>query len=391
MVFDGMKRFQFLLAPLIEFGCGSRKVLPRYCEKYGITKALVVCDPAVRDQPMIKQIFEELQSEGIALSISTNVVPNPSDVSVDDAYAQYVKGACDGVIGIGGGSGLDVAKGVAIMACGDAKTMREYSPPTWKKVERFAPLILLPTTSGTGAEVNPWAMISNSETGIKDVGYDATGLTEVQRVAIVDPELTISMPPAVTAATGLDAFCQLLECYISESSNPVSDALALYGMEIANLTLRRAFHNGEDIEARMGMSLAAMMSTMAFPNAGLNYPHQLSTAVYDIWGLPHGIAVAVMTRAALEELLPFKTAKLARVAKIMGVSDPDLNERELAQKGVEAIAQFMQDVEIPTLRQAVGERIDKLDDMVEHLRKNPPVQGTPLSVLERIVRRSAEF
>jgi len=382
-----MKNFTFWLPPVIEFGCGSRSLLSKYLDRYQVTKPLFICDPGILNLPIIKEVLNSVQNS----ALWSDVIPNPTDFEVDAASAVFKEKRCDGVIGLGGGSAMDVAKGVAIMAAHDAESFADFTPPMWRKVEGIGTLILIPTTSGTGAEANPWAMIGNSKTKIKDVGYDASQMIGAQKVALVDPELTVSMPPKLTAISGMDAFCQALECFVSETTNPISDAIALHAIEIASAMLPRAFHRGNDLEAREGMALVALMSTIAFPNAGLNFPHQMSTAFYDLWGFDHGLAVAVTARASMEYLIPFKTKRLARVASAMGVAGFGLSERELAEEAVGAIGRLFEDVRIPTLREALNGKVEKIDDLVEHLGKNPPPQGTPISVLEEILRRSVEF
>jgi len=383
--------FRFFLPPVVEFGRGSRAKIPYYAKKLGLESVLLLVDPYVLDTDYYAEIKQALEDEGMATATWHGVVPNPTDVSVDDAVVVYRQNRCDGIVAIGGGSAIDTAKGVAIVVRGDAKSVREYTPPTWKPVEAMSPMILVPTTSGTGAEVNPWAMINNTETKIKHVGFDASELIAAQRVAIVDPDLAASMPPMLTAITGMDAFCHALECYLCDTPNPVSDVISFRAIELVALSLRRAVYNGKDMGARTDMSLAAMMATIAFPNAGLIYPHQLSAKLYDWWGLDHGTTVAVTLRAALEHLLPFKSERLAQVAKAFGVVATGRSERELAQAGIQAIGQLMNDIGMPTFKEASGVSVQDVDAFIEEQRKDPSVPKGFADRYDWILKRSLEF
>lgn len=385
------EHFRFFVPPVVEFGRGSRGKIPYYGKKLGLTRVLLLLDPYVLDTVYFEEIKKALEEEGISTAIWHGVVPNPTDVSVDEAVEVYRQKGCEGIVSIGGGSALDTAKGVAIVDRSSAKRMREHTPPAWKPVETMAPMILVPTTSGTGAEVNPWAMITNTETGKKVVGYDASELVEAQRVAIVDPDLTASMPPELTAVTGMDAFCHALECYLCDSPNPVSDIVAFRAIELVAMSLRRAVYNGKDMDARTEMSLASVLATTAFPNADLTYPHRLSAQLYDRWGMAHGITVAVTLRATLELLAPFKSDRMARVAEAFGVSAAQLSERERAEKGIEEIARLMKDIGIPTFKEASGASAKDVDAFIDELRTDASLPKVVGDRYEWVLKRSLEL
>ncbi|HUT15979.1 MAG TPA: iron-containing alcohol dehydrogenase, partial [Anaerolineae bacterium] len=286
--------FRFWLPPVLEFGTGTRSEIPHYTKKLGLKRVLLLADPYFVGTDYYAEIKKALEVEDVRVVPWHGVVPNPTDVSVDGAVKVYQEHGCEGVVAIGGGSALDTAKGVAVVVAGEVTSIREYGPPMWRDVEGMAPMILVPTTAGTGAEVGPWPLITNTETGRKDVGFNVGELTDAQKVAIVDPELTVSMPPRLTANTGMDAFCHVIECYLCPTPTPISDVLALRAMHLVATNLRQAEHNGQDMEARINMSLASTLATAAFSSAGLTYPHYLSAKLYDRWGLDHGTTVAVL-------------------------------------------------------------------------------------------------
>ncbi len=395
MYVESGDQFNFFLPPYVVFGRGTRSTIPEYARRLGMERVLLVVDPFFVETEYFAEVQGKLEEAGIVVTSWSGVVPDPTDVSVDDAVKTYKDAGCDGVICIGGGSGMDTGKSVAVVIGSGSQSIREHTDPTNRSVDGMAPVICVPTTSGTGAEVNPYSMVTNTETGRKGIGYPAWELLSAQRVAIVDPDLTASMPPRLTAITGMDALCQALECYITKTPNPVSDDLALRAIYSIVHNLKRAVDNGQDMKARVNMSLAAMLATVAFPNAGLSYPHALSEPMADAYQLPHGVAVGSVLVATLEVLLPFRIERLAEVAKLLGVPSEGRSQREIAEGGIKEIQQLLEDVRFPTLSEATGgaEMVDIdafLEDLVE---KKPHLVATPddRERVRTILKRSLEF
>lgn len=395
MFVESGDEFTFFLPPYVVFGRGKRSAIPEYAKRLGMTKALLVVDPFFVETDYFAEIQKGLEDVDIKVISWCGVVPDPTDVSVDEAVETYKNEKCDGVICIGGGSAMDTGKSMAVVIGSDSHSIREHTAPTNRSVDGMAPVICVPTTSGTGAEVNPYAIVTNTETGRKGVAYPAQGLLAAQRVAIVDPDLTASMPPKLTSITGMDALCQALECYLTRTPNPVSDCLALHAINLIAHNLRRAVDNGQDMKARVNMSLAAMLATMAFPNAGLSYPHFLSEPMADAYHLEHGVAVGSVLVATLEVLLPFRTDRLAEVAKLFGVSSQGRSPREIAEAGIREIHQLLKDVGLPTLSEATGgaDGVDINAFMEEVVEKKPQFVGTPTDQkrVRHILKRSLEF
>jgi alcohol dehydrogenase len=395
MFVESGDQFTFFLPPYVVFGRGKRSAIPEYAKRLGMTRALLVVDPFFVETDYFTEVQSGLEDVGIKATSWSGVVPDPTDVSVDEAVKVYKDANCDGVICIGGGSAMDTGKSVAVVIGSGSHSIREHTPPTNRSIEGMAPVICIPTTSGTGAEVNPYAMVTNTETGRKEVGYPAWELLAAQRVAIVDPDLTASMPHRLTAITGIDALCQALECYLTRTPNPVSDCLAFRAVHLIAHNLRRAVDNGQDMKARVNMSLAAMLATMAFPNAGLSYPHFLSEPMGDAYHLEHGVAVGSVLVATLEVLLPFRTDRLAEVAMLFDVSSQGRSPRDIAEAGIREIQQLLKDIGFPTLSEATGGAdIVDIDALLEDLvDRKPHLVGTPAE-RERvgcILRRSLEF
>jgi len=395
MVVESGDQFTFFLPPYVVFGRGTRNAIPGYAKRLGIKKALLVVDPFFAETGYFTEVRDALKSSGIEVTSWSGVVPDPTDISVDNAVEAYRRDGCDGVVCVGGGSAMDTGKSVAVVIGSGSRSIREHTAPTNRSVGGMAPVICVPTTSGTGAEVNPYAMVTNTETGRKGVGYPGWEMLAAQRVAIVDPDLTSSMPAGLTAVTGMDALCQALECYLTKTPNPISDALALRAMYLIAQNLKRAVYNGQDMKARTNMSLAAMLATMAFPNAGLSYPHFLSEPMADAYHLSHGVAVGSVLIASLEALLPFRTDRLAEVAKLFGVLEDGRSQREIAEAGIKEIQQLLKDIRFPSLSEAAG-GTDKVDIEVflkDAVDKKPQVLGAAADQqrVRQILRRSLEL
>jgi len=357
--------FNFFLPPYIVFGRGTRGRIAEHASKLGCKNVLLVVDPFFLETDFYPELQEILEAAGIQAVGWSGVVPNPTDVSVDDAVRVYKEEGCDGVIAIGGGSAMDTGKAVGVVVKAGDSSIREYLPPTFKSPIGMAPVICVPTTAGTGAEVNPYGIATNTETGQKGLSYAGWDLLEAQKVVIVDPDLTVSMPPTLTAITGIDALCHALECYITATPNPVSDGLALRAIDLVAHNLARAVYNGQDMRARTNMSMAAMFATMAFPNAGLTYCHCLNEVLVEGFHMSHGEAVGSVLVATLEALLPSRIERLAQVAKAFGEPSTGRSHREVAEAGIRQVQKLMKDVGFPTLSEATGGSEVDLDALME--------------------------
>ena len=395
MILDSGDTFNFFLPPYVVFGSGKRSTVPDYASKLGITKALLVVDPFFLATEFYAELQEGLKNAGIQVVPWSGVIPDPTDTSVDEAVHLYRRENCTGVICIGGGSALDTGKSVAVVIGSGSESIRFHMPPEFGTVSGIAPVICLPTTSGTGAEVNPYSMVTNEKTGLKNIGYAAWDMISAQNLAIVDPELTVSMPPRLTAITGIDALCQAIECFLTQSPNPISDCIALHAIKLIARSLKHAVDNGNDMQARINMSLAATMATIAFPNAGLSYPHHLSEPMADLYHIEHGVAVGSVLVATLEVLLPLKTERLAEIGQAFGVQPEGKDNREIAQKGILTIQKLLNDICFPTLSEATknagGVNVDVF--LADVAKKKPDVvkDQDGQDRVRLIVTRSLEF
>lgn len=358
--------FQFGVPSFLEFGPGKRATLPVHAEELGMKRVFFVTDDFLAKTDYVQETIAAIEDRGIRAELWDGSVPNPTDVSIDEGAQRYKEAGCDGVIGWGGGSAMDTAKSIAILACSDATSIREHMAPISRPVQGIAPLIVVSTTSGTGAEMAYWAIVTNTETNEKGSGYPASR-RYTQKVSIVDPELTISMPPMLTAVTGMDALCHAIEGYTTNRMNPMMNAFQQYAIEMVALYLRRAVYNGQDLEARTGMSLAAMLAGISM---GRGLPHALNLILIAKYHISHGLACAVNLVAGLEFILPAKIERLSKVARMFGVFPEGRSERELAEAAIAEIRQLLEDVGIPSLHEATGATDDDIPDLLERLWKN---------------------
>ncbi|MFA5026808.1 MAG: hydroxyacid-oxoacid transhydrogenase [Candidatus Methylomirabilota bacterium] len=364
--------FEFSLNHFIKFGAGASAELGYEVRKLGGSKALIVTDKGVVGAGILQSIVAPLEQEKIPYTVYDAVIPEPTDQTFTECLAAARQGSYDTIIGVGGGSAIDVAKTVGILLKFGGELLDYVAPPTGqgKPIPGAGiPVIACPTTAGTGAEVSPASVIS-----FKALKLKAGISSPYQRptLALVDPCLCVSMPPKVTATTGMDALCHAIESYVTRrfdrkalpetpakrpvygGCNPLSDAIALQAVELVSDHLRRACDNGEDLEARWGMSLASMMAGIAFTNSGLGLVHAIALSLGGKYPLSHGETVAILLPAVMAFNASSNFEKFADIAAVMGEDTEGLSSGEAAELAVEAVRRLAADIGIPASLKAVG-------------------------------------
>ena len=262
------------------------------CKDLKINKPLLVTDNGLAQSDIVKNTLSILKDNGIDAALYSNVVGNPTGTNVTEGADYYNKNNCNGVIAFGGGSGLDVGKAVAFMS-GQTLPIWDFEDvgDNWTKAnaDKIAPIIAVPTTAGTGSETGRASVILNEETGVKNIIFHPKFLPSI---VILDPTLTIGLPPKMTAATGMDALAHNLEAYCAPGYHPMADGIALEGMRLINDWLLEAVNNGSNIEARQNMLTAASMGSTAFQK-GLGAIHSLSHPVNALNNIHHGLSNAI--------------------------------------------------------------------------------------------------
>ena len=292
------------------------------CKQLNIKNPLLVTDGGLVKTQMVLSILEKLKNEGFKVNIFSNVVGNPTGTNVKEGVDIYNTNSCDGVIAFGGGSGLDVGKAVAFMS-GQTLPIWKFEDvgDNWTKAnhEKISPIIAVPTTAGTGSETGRASVILNEETGVKNIIFHPKFLPSI---VILDPTLTIGLPPKITAATGMDALAHNLEAFCAPGFHPMADGIALEGMRMINQWLLKAVKDGSNIEARMNMLTAASMGSTAFQK-GLGAIHSLSHPVNAVNNIHHGLSNAIFMPYVLtfnKDVIEEKIIKICKYLELKNQS-----------------------------------------------------------------------
>src|SRR4051794_25818514 len=303
----------------IRFGAGRIAELPEAVRSAGIERPLLVTDPRLAGMAMTISALDALRAAGLSYAVFSEVRPNPVAANVEAGVKVLREGRHDGVVAFGGGSALDVGKVIAFMA-GQTRPMWDFEDvgDWWTRADPsgIAPIVAVPTTAGTGSEVGRAGVITDETTHTKKVIFHPQMMP---KLTICDPELTVGMPPAITAGTGMDAFAHCLEAYCGELYHPLADGIAVEGMRLVKENLARAVENGSDLEARAHMMSAAAMGATAFQKA-LGAIHALSHPVGALYDTHHGMTNAVFMPYVLAFNRPAIADKLARLAAYLGLA-----------------------------------------------------------------------
>lgn len=351
--------FQFIHMTKVVAGPGSAGTVGEELRGLGVSRALIVTDRGVEGAGLLDALVEGLGRSEVGHEVFAEVEPNPLAATVERGAERARQTGCDGVVAIGGGSPIDCAKLVAVIAKSGGG-VRDYEgfdlvpePPL--------PLVAVPTTIGTGSEVTRGAVITDPERRLKMV---AVSPLLFPRVAVLDPRLLEKLPPPVTAATGMDSLTQALEGYVSRNASPISDALNLEALRLIAENLRPAVARN-DLDALATMQIATTMQGIGFHNAGLGLVHAMSNTVGGIFGTPHGVTNAVILPHVMEFNLVANPAKFARIAEAMGEPVDGLSTRAAAERAVAAVRVLAADVQIPPTLADLGVTADAIPEMAE--------------------------
>lgn len=355
-----MAGFVFQTVPVIEFGNDSRQKLPVHAQRSGMSHAMLVTDRGLWENPAVQQLADDLRATGIDVSIYLDVVADPPDHVVQAAADKARKQKCDGVIGIGGGSAMDVAKLVALLAYAEQPLAAMYGVDQVR--ERRLPLVLMPTTAGTGSEVTPIAIVTTGKT-------TKAGIVSQQLlpdVALLDPELTVALPPTVTAHTGIDAMVHAIEAYTSvHRKNPQSDLLAREALRLLSQNIERAYIDGEDLDARGAMLRGALLAGQAFANAPVAAVHALAYPLGGIYHLSHGLSNALVLAPVLRFNLPAAAGHYADLRDCVAGCRIGHSTHDAALALIERLQELMQSLKIPSGLQHAGIAEDSLPELAQ--------------------------
>lgn len=337
-----MNTYQVILPARVVFGVGSLDILGDEAGRVGARNALIVTDPGVYKAGLIDPVRERLSKAGLSVDVFSEAEPEPTATRLNAIAKELGQGNYDLLVGIGGGSSMDTAKGLSVLLtrggdCRDYLGVNKVPAPG-------IPVFALPTTAGTGSEVTGNAIFGDPEKGVK---LAIVSPYILPRLALVDPTLTYGCPPKVTAASGIDALVHVIECYTGNKANNFSDTLALEAMQIIAANLRTAVKNGSDREARRHMSEGALLAGIAFGNSGVAAVHTLAYSLGARFHVPHGVANGLLLPYVMECNLSANIPKYAVVAQMLGVKSPGLSLQKMAEQGVEVVKGLISDIGLP--------------------------------------------
>ena len=342
--------------------------VPAVLKGAGVDRAIIVTDPGVMKLGLTRHLEAALTAGGVEYAVYGETVPNPTTQTVADAIEIYRAHRCQGIIAVGGGSSMDCAKAVGILAVHPGRKLARYKGilRVWRKLP---PLIAIPTTAGTGSETTLAAIITDANTRHK---YAINSFPLIPRYAVLDPEMTVSLPPSLTASTGLDALTHAVEAYIGNSTVRQTREDALEAVRLVFGNLERAYENGGDLEARRNMLRAAYRAGCAFTVSYVGYVHAVAHSLGGEYDVPHGYANAVLLPMVLREYGAKIHRKLAELARAAGVCEQGMTDAEAAEAFISAI-------EAMKRRFGIGDTIAKLRrEDIRKLSKYADSEGNPL-------------
>jgi len=353
------------------FGEGRIKDLHIACKNLGIKKPLFVTDKNLAKTDLVKKVIEDSSIKSLSINVFSNIKGNPVGSNVDEGVKIFKKGNHDGVIAFGGGSGLDVGKAIAFMSA-QTKPIWDFEDvgDNWTKAnnEGIAPIIAVPTTAGTGSETGRASLITNEENQTKKIIFHPKFLPSI---VILDPCLTVDLPPKITAATGMDALAHNLEAYCASGYHPMADGIALEGMSLIKKWLLIAVNEGKNLEARSAMLVAATMGSTAFQK-GLGAIHSLSHPVNSVYNIHHGLSNAIF----MPYVLTFNKKEIEK--KIIKLSEYLELEEKSFQCFLNWILDLRKELRIPhKLSDVANIKTNEIDKLSLMALEDPSTSGNP--------------
>jgi choline dehydrogenase len=349
----------------------------------GMRRPLLVTDPGVKAAGLLDTALEALRGSDCEPVVFDRVKANPGVELVDAGAAEYKQQGCDGLVAIGGGSSMDTAKGIGVVAIHEGSIV-DYEWGHSPIRSRIPPMIAVPTTAGTGSEVTLWAVITDPKRKIK---FNVGGTPDIASwVALIDPELTMKLPAPVTAGTGMDALAHAVECFTMTYHQPFTDAVALLAMEYVARYLRVAFSQAQNLQARYHMSAAAMLAGLSYGTDSAGAAHAMSQTAGGVHDAPHGALTARLLGPVMEYNHAGEPERFARMAAAFGLDTRGVSMWRAAEMAVEYVHQLTVDVEIPSLEE-LGFREDEIPMLAEKAANDPQTIGNPRDVDAAAYRR----
>ncbi|MGW5150670.1 iron-containing alcohol dehydrogenase [Rhodococcus koreensis] len=359
------------LPRIMRIGGGAVAEIGEVVSSLGLTRPLVVTDAFLVSTGAAEQMIKTLESAGLSPRLFDGTVPDPTTDSLDAGVAAITEHDCDSVIGFGGGSPMDTAKALGILGRQGGR-MRDYKAPRTTTGPAL-PVIAVPTTAGSGSEATQFTVITDSASDEKML---CPGLAFLPIAAVIDYELTVSMPPRLTADTGVDALTHAIEAYVSRKANPFADSLALTAIATIGRVLRRAYTDGTDTQAREQMMLAATQAGIAFSNSSVALVHGMSRPIGAHFHVAHGLSNAMLFPAVTAFSVRAAPSRYADCARALGVATATDSDAAAADNLVDALAELCRDVAVPTPK-AYGIDKTRWDELIPLMAAQALASGSP--------------
>ena len=357
-----LNSFSFELPTRIEYCVGATRSLPEIIANENYSNLLVITDEGVVESGLLKRVTDALDGHRLKWEVFDRVEPNPKDYNVHEGTEIARRLGADCLLAIGGGSPIDCAKAMAVVAR-QGGAVRDYEGP-YNMGPDVLPLIAIPTTAGTGSEVTFSSVITDSDEKFK---FSIRDTKIAPRVALIDPEMTLTMPPGLTASTGMDALTHAIEAFTAKAAEPLADAAALYAIELIAAHLRNAVNDGHNLEARAGMLLGSVLAGIAFSHSDVAAVHCVAEALGGKYDAPHGVCNAVVLPAVMEYNMQHCKERYARIAQAMGLTFENVDDG--AREAVSAVQQLASDVRLPEFS-SLGVQAEDLEELATNSFKN---------------------
>ncbi len=364
--------YGFFIPTVSLMGVGSSKETGEQAKALGATKLLIVTDAGLAKMGVADMIKAQLEAAGLSAVVFDGAEPNPTDKNVHDGVKVYQDNGCDGIVSLGGGSAHDCAKGVGLVI-GSGGNIRDFEGLN-KSTRPMPPFLAINTTAGTASEMTRFCIITNTDTHVKMAIVDWRC---TPNIAINDPVLMVGKPPALTAATGMDALTHAVEAYVSTAATPITDACALQAIRLISKYLRPVVANGQNLEARDKMAYAEYLAGMAFNNASLGYVHACAHQLGGFYNLPHGVCNAILLPAVCEFNLIACPDRFADIAVALGENVEGLSTVDAAAKAIAAIRKLSADIGIPSGLSSLNVKEEDLPVMAENAQKDACMATNP--------------
>jgi len=368
--------FEFVLPTRIVFGAGASKNLAQELTDMGKKKPLIVTDKGLINAGVVGKVLKGLTEAGMNYDIFDEIEPNPRDLTVQRGYELAKALNNDSLVAIGGGSSMDTAKGIGVLLT-HGGSISDYEG-LGKVTKPICDLIAIPTTVGTGSEVTFWSVITDTKRHFKmSVGSPLIA----PKVALVDPDLVETLPPAIVASTGMDALTHAVEGYTCTLAEPITDACGIYAIRLLSENLRKAVWDN-DKEAKGNLLMGSLIAGICFGNSDIAGVHCMGEALGGLYDTPHGVAMAILLPYVMDYNYVSDYKKFSEMAKAMGENTDNLPEQQAAYAAITAVEKLNRDLKIPTLKE-IGVKFDDLPELAKRSAVNVSVDSNPRVATEK--------